>query len=241
MLVDQDIYTNKIAEECKKREYRSLIDILQNNHFVVSNLNNERLVRQSGSFLLVGQYNIILDESQKGKSVVQPAHGNVTNEFNVDIFRIPADKKSAILEELDFYNINEGSLFPELEHQMTYIKRIQSSKPVQTIGAFTRTSFQKEEKVAVQEKEISEEEIQKIIDNVLLSVNAVLRDECKLVIKENCTIDWYRKDTVISKMKVELTDVFCKYNMDRVTSKYQSTKIIDGIIGGIKEMCSIKI
>lgn len=78
----------------QKSEYRSLIAILQKNYFVLSNLNNERLIRQSGSFLLIGQYNIILDESGKGKSVVQPARGNVTEEFNEDVFRIPADKKN---------------------------------------------------------------------------------------------------------------------------------------------------
>ena len=236
LLVEQGIYSKKAADDCKKSEYRSLMAILQKNYFVLSNLNNERLIRQSGSFLLIGQYNIILDENSKGKSVVQPARGNVTEEFNEDVFRIPADKKELLLEELDFYNINEGSLFPELEHQMTYIKSMQSGKPVQTIGLFTKTSVSTEEKVAVMEKEISEEEIEKIIDEVLLSVNAILRDDCKVAIIENCTIDWYRKGTVISKMKVALTDVFCKYNnMDRVVSKYQATRIVDEIINRIKK------
>lgn len=237
LLVEQGIYTKKAADDCKKSEYRSLIAILQKNYFVLSNLNNERLIRQSGSFLLVGQYNIILDESGKGNSVVQPARGNVAEEFNLDVFRIPADKKEALLEELDFYNINEGSLFPELEHQMTYIKSMQSGKPVQTIGLFTKTSVSSEEKVAVMEKDISEEEIEKIIDEVLLSVNAILRDDCKVAIIENCAIDWYRKGTVISKMKVALTDVFCEYNnMDRVVSKYQATRIVDEIINRIKKL-----
>lgn len=239
LLVEQGIYTKKSADDCKKSEYRSLIDILQKNYFVLSNLNNERLIRQSGSFLLVGQYNIILDQSEKGKSVVQPARGNVAEEFNVDIFRIPADKKEALLEELDFYNINEGSLFPELEHQMTYIKSMQSGKPVQTIGAFTKMTSFGDDKVAVIEKEISDEEIEKIIDDVLKSVHSLLRDECKIAIKENLSIDWYRKDSVISKIKVALTDALCKFNnMDRVTSKQQAIRIVDEIINRVKKLSS---
>ena len=231
LLVEQGIYTSKAAEECKKSEYRSLIAILQKNYFVLSNLNNERLIRQSGSFLLIGQYNIILDESRKGKSVVQPARGNVTEEFNEDVFRIPADKKELLLEELDFYNINEGSLFPELEHQMTYIKSMQSGKPVQTIGAFTKMTSLGDDKVAVMEKEISDEEIEKIIDDVLKSsVNSVLIDDCKVAITENLSIDWYRKESVISKLKVALADVLCKFNMDRVDGKRIAVMIINKII-----------
>lgn len=236
LLVDQGIYTSKSADECKKSEYRSLIDILQKNYFVLSNLNNERLIRQSGSFLLVGQYNIIPDESNKGKSAVQPAHGNVTNEFSEEIFRIPADKKAGILEELDFYNINEGALFPELEHQMTYIKRMQSGKPVQTIGSFTKTSFSNAEKDTTAQKEISEAEIEQIIDKVLKSsVNRLLFDDCKVAIMENCTIDWYRKDTGISKMRVALADVLCKFfNNDRFLAKQQAISLVDRIVREIK-------
>lgn len=238
LLVEQGIYTSKAAEECKKSKYRSLITILQENYFVLSNLNNERLIRQSGSFLLIGQYNIILDESEKGKSVVQPARGNVTEEFNEEVFRIPADKKEMLLEELDFYNINEGSLFPELEHQMTYIKSMQSRKPVQTIGTFTKMSSFGDNKVAVFEKEISDERIEKIIDDVLKSVQSLLRDECKIAIKENLSIDWYRKDSVISKIKVALTDTLCKFNVDRVKSKQQAIRIVDEIINRVKKLSS---
>ena len=35
---------------------------IQRNYFVISNLNNERLVRQSGSFLICGKYNVQLKE-----------------------------------------------------------------------------------------------------------------------------------------------------------------------------------
>ena len=37
-------------------------------------------------------------------------------------FYISGENKAAILEELDTYNINEATLFPELEHHLSYIK-----------------------------------------------------------------------------------------------------------------------
>lgn len=57
------IYTDKEVKECEASEYKSLLSIIQRNYFVISNLNNERLVRQSGSFLISGKYNVQL----KGK------------------------------------------------------------------------------------------------------------------------------------------------------------------------------
>lgn len=43
------IYTDKEVKECEASEYKSLLSTIQRNYFVISNLNNERLVRQSGS------------------------------------------------------------------------------------------------------------------------------------------------------------------------------------------------
>ena len=89
--------------------------------------------------------------------------------------------------------------------------------------------------VASKLEEISDEEIEKIIDDVLKSVHPLLRDECKVAIKENFSIDWYRKDSVISKIKVALTDALSKFNnMDRVKSKQQAIRLMDNILSKIK-------
>ncbi|MCB5495901.1 hypothetical protein, partial [Mediterraneibacter gnavus] len=108
----QHIYTEKGAENCRKNQYKSLIEMLQSNYFVSSNLNNERLIRQNGSFILAGKYNITINPSDIGKSVISAAISSTRSEFNNEYFIIPSDKKSKILSELDFCNINEGSLFP---------------------------------------------------------------------------------------------------------------------------------
>ena len=236
-LKDRGIYTSKSAEECRKNNYKSLIDIIQGNYFVISNLNNERLIRQSGAFLLVGKYNITINQNDVGESIIQPAIGSVKNEFQKEAFIIPADNKLKILEELDFYNINEGSLFPELEHQMTYVKNTQTSMTSPTIGAFSKVEFtvEKEEKIPPLEKEISEEDMRKIVDKVIKeNVNAKAADEYKTAITDNLAVDWYRKDSVLSKMKMALTDVFSLDNFDRETAKKNATMVVSKLAEAIK-------
>ena len=137
-LVENGIYSDKMAQRCRQNDYKSLIDTLQSNYFVISNMNNERLIRQSGLFLLVGKYNINLDNAKgKGKSIIQVAKSSAREDFDRSYFRIPADKKEGILEELNFYNVNEGALFPELEHQMAYIKQSQENKSTREFGQFS--------------------------------------------------------------------------------------------------------
>lgn len=235
-LTEHGIYTANSAQKCREGNYKSLIEILQNNYFVISNLNNERLIRQSGSFLLVGQYNVIIDSENCGKSIVQSAVGSVRSWFNQVFFRIPHDKKAEILEELDFYNINEGSMFPELEHQMTYIKNLKSNKIFKSPGLFTKVELNELEvnKPLSAIQEIPEEQVDSIIDNVLhSSVNKLLVDDCKVAIKNSISIDWYKKESVLSKMRVDLTDALSKYNMDRVSSKILAKGIVEKIVEGV--------
>ena len=73
-LIDKKLYSSKAALECINMNYVSLIEILQNNYFVTSNMNNERLIRQSGSFLLIGKYNINYNRKNVGDSIIQVAH-----------------------------------------------------------------------------------------------------------------------------------------------------------------------
>lgn len=240
MLTENGVYTANMAKSCRDGGYKSLIDILQDNYFVVSNLNNERLIRQSGAFLLAGQYNIILNSSNRGNSVVQPARGLLRSEFAQQCFIIPADKKEEVLEELDFCNINEGSLFPELEHQMIYIKQIQANKPRPSAGLFSKVDMTNGDgdKPVFPDIEISEDEIDNIIDSVLKqSINKIMFDECKMAIKDNLSIDWYKKESVISKIRVALTDAISKYRMfTRIDAKNIANIVVEKIIAEVKQL-----
>lgn len=238
-LVEHNIYSDKMAQRCKENRYKSLIDTLQSNYFVISNMNNERLIRQSGLFLLVGKYNIILNDIDIGKSIIQVAKSNAREDFDRRVFRIPAEKKKDILEELNFYNVNEGALFPELEHQMTYIKQSQGNKPAKEPGLFSPLVFDSEERVQVaNQRAITDEEVLQIIESVLReSVNKVLYDDCRIAVEDSLSVDWYLRETKTSRVVLALTDALGKYGVPRFEAKRDADIIVNKIIEEIKN-CS---
>ena len=235
-LVEHNIYSDKMAQRCRENEYKSLIDTLQSNYFVISNMNNERLIRQSGLFLLVGKYNIILNDIDIGKSIIQVAKSNAREDFDRRVFRIPAEKKKDILEELNFYNVNEGALFPELEHQMTYIKQSQGNKPAKEPGLFSPLVFSPEERVQIaNQRAITDEEVLQIIESVLReSVNKVLYDDCRIAVEDSLSVDWYLRETKTSRVVLALTDAMGKYGVPRYEAKRDADIIVNKIIEEIK-------
>ena len=235
-LVEHNIYSDKMAQRCRENEYKSLIDTLQSNYFVISNMNNERLIRQSGLFLLAGKYNIILNDKDRGKSIIQVAKSNAREDFDRRVFRIPADKKKDILEELNFYNVNEGALFPELEHQMTYIKQSQGNKPAKEPGLFSPLVFSPEERVqSAHQRAITDAEVLQIIESVLReSVNKALYDDCRIAVEDSLSVDWYLRETKTSRVVLALTDAMGKYGMPRFEAKRDADIIVNKIIEEIK-------
>lgn len=235
-LVEHNIYSDKMAQRCRENEYKSLIDTLQSNYFVISNMNNERLIRQSGLFLLAGKYNIILNDKDRGKSIIQVAKSNAREDFDKKVFRIPADKKKDILEELNLYNVNEGALFPELEHQMTYIKQSQGNKPAKEPGLFSPLVFSPEERVqSAHQRAITDAEVLQIIESVLReSVNKVLYDDCRIAVEDSLSVDWYLRETKTSRVVLALTDAMGKYGMPRFEAKRDADIIVNKIIEEIK-------
>lgn len=78
---------------------------------------NNRIIKQSGAFLLFGV----------NKDKLTPA--NIPGEWILNLelkgvdFKIDSQSKKAILEELNVLGINEATLFPELDNQAEYLKR----------------------------------------------------------------------------------------------------------------------
>lgn len=86
-------------------------------------LNNERIKRQHGAFLVVGlRNNDGGNPFQKAMFDLKPL---LIKDYKDGISRsivIPKEEKTSILKELATFGINHGFLFPELEHQAAYIK-----------------------------------------------------------------------------------------------------------------------
>lgn len=233
-LEEQGIYSHKAAEDCRAKGFRSLIETIQKNYFVISSMNNERLIRQSGAFLLTGLCNVNSDPAHIEKSVLQKATGSLRSEFDSVFFRIPAEMKAEILTELDFYNINEGSLFPELEHQMTYIKNVQTGRTRQTFGHFSEFHPDRTEDPLrpPNKSELKKEDTLKLFKAVLSdSLSPELVDPCISILANDLAIDWYRKGNIQSKMRVDLTKYLehtPKY--DRESARAKAQEIVDLIL-----------
>lgn len=230
------IYTDKEVKECEASEYKSLLSIIQRNYFVISNLNNERLVRQSGSFLISGKYNVQL----KGKirqSIVKRAYSDVQDEFELQSFRIPAGRKSAILEELSFYNINEGTLFPELEHQMAYIKSNYANIQKPMADRFVKIEVPVTNIREVCDLDISDDKVDEIIQRVLRDeINPAFFDESYIAIQENLMPDWYHKEIGLSKVRLALTDTLDNGTpKGRAMAKRAAQSIVEKIVNAIAQ------
>lgn len=127
-LTERQAISKELEERWKSKEhYEKFINIIQNNYIVTLPYNNERLSRQCEMFLLAGCFNFVYTESIS-ESSIEKGYKDLRDEFDRKFFYISGENKKAILEELDTYNINEATLFPELEHQLSYIKNKKNAK-----------------------------------------------------------------------------------------------------------------
>jgi hypothetical protein len=87
-------------------------------------MNNERIKRQHGTFLLTGIY---ADDSgnpyQKSAFDLKQFLGDEDNDNITRSIVIATSHKSVLLKELDTIGINDAFLFPDLEHQAEYISQ----------------------------------------------------------------------------------------------------------------------
>ena len=97
----------------------------QNKYFTISvPLNNERIRRQHGAFLLFGMN--IEDQLNPFKKEAFDIKKHILIDSGEKICRsliIPAEVKDEILKKLDVIGINRSFLFPEFEHQASYVKQ----------------------------------------------------------------------------------------------------------------------
>ncbi len=77
-------------------------------------LNNTRIIRQSGAFLIFGMGN------KKEKMA----------DSNIEYYelKIPGDKKDKVMKDLEFLDINKATLFPDIDHVSDYLKSKCSDK-----------------------------------------------------------------------------------------------------------------
>jgi len=191
-------------------DFEELAKVMQNAYFVISTFNNERLIRQSGAFLLSGSINIQLNKSDYGASRIEKSSCSLNSQFASERIIIPAGSKESLLEELNFYNINQGALFPELEHQMAYIKYSMCKSNVRSASSFEKIDFdaikaeESKESVEIAESVVREELVDKAIYDIIsqyISDDAIKQNVLRIITRQTEYIDWANKEATISDLR----------------------------------------
>lgn len=238
-IIDRETKDNWLAN------YKEFVDIIQNNYMVMPTYTNDRLRKQSGVFLLASLFSF-----NKGikveKSVISKAKGKLKEEFSEECFYIPGKSKETILKELDLYNVNEATLFSELEHQLSYIKYANRNQ-VNPVTDFTR--YEEDSASAMQDIGTKQQEL----DNYILdkfedkSKEFLEKDEVQDVLNiiENLfTVDWYKREKILSKMKMLITEYYLKKGQSKDIAKQKAEQImtvlnhsVEDFIMSVNERC----
>lgn len=211
------------------------IDLIQDSVFVMPSYSNTRLIRQSGAFLITGAINVIVDDNDIWNSKVSKSVRTLNDEINKNRIFISGESKLNILDELDFVNINESTLFPELEHQMSHIKRV-GSKWITTEGDsfvkfISKSTIENDLKIDLN-KELSEENISRTVKKYVVSKTA-----CRNIVNEIMTItkypDWYMKENTRSSLIMNIKRQIKPF--ENKNARNIATTIVDELINKLKE------
>lgn len=235
-LTERQAISKELEERWKSKEhYEEFINIIQNNYIVIPPYNNERLSRQCGMFLLAGCFNFVYTESIS-ESSIEKGYKDLRDEFDRKFFYISGEKKKEILEELDTYNINEATLFPELEHQLSYIKNKKNAKTKASSEFIKFDSNDINQQIIKTEIEIDSSIIKDegfkdtVIKDLSEKYHFNMQKIWELVEEWVSIIDWNRQESVISRFKVSVQKVLLKNGFDKEHAKNESEYISDKII-----------
>lgn len=218
--------------------YAEFIKSIQANSFVISSYSNERLMSQSGAFIISAAVNVYQDDNDVGNCHVRKACCDLDGEFEEHYFIVPHDKKEQIRDELDFLNINEATLFPELEHQLAYLKNKKSIRydAVEAMRPFIHEETEPKREAQpqnVREHDAAEADYEprpdvkrivsdSIIDEVLAkSVSGIIEDALRLP-------DWWCRDSILSQITRDITRTL-QDKMPMSDSKSMANSIVEAL------------
>ena len=204
------------------------IHICQSVCTVLPIMNNDRLIRQSGAFLLPGKFIVTNRGDNLKNAIIAKAESNLRNEFEGMFFYIDDNNKEKIRTELENCNISEANLFPELEYQLKYIRK-HNEQFRRAISYFEK--FEKIEKNSTYNVEIKDEydidKLRMVIGKYDLEDG--VKREIENVSLNNQDVDWIKRDSVISRIKIQI----CKKLLDNGYVKADAEKLAKNIIAKV--------
>ena len=228
------LYEDGIISIDKKKNWleengmSEFIHICQSVCTVLPIMNNDRLIRQSGAFLLPGKLTISNRGNSLKDAIITKSEANLRDEFEKNFFYISDDNKEQIRQELENCNVNEAHLFPELEYQLKYIRR-HNEHLRRSVSYFEK--FQNITKESVN----TEENIRKFNSDILKKVmneeniENEISKEIEQIFLDNQEVDWMKRDSVISRIKIQI----CKKLKNNGYKKSEADKIAKRIIDKI--------
>ena len=205
------------------------INICQNVFTVLPIMNNDRLIRQSGAFLLPGQFNIECRKEKIKDAVITKAEANLRSEFEKEFFYIDDEDKEKVRRELEHCNISEANLFPELEYQLNYIRNNnnQQKRAVSDFKRFEIFSNITDERLVVSD-EYNLDDIKKSI--IESGIEEKLADDLMNILKENQEVDWLKRERVLIRIRVLMCKKLIKNNYSKRDAENIVKNLIDKII-----------
>lgn len=204
------------------------IHICQSVCTVLPIMNNDRLIRQSGAFLLPGKFIVTNRGDNLKNAIIAKAESNLRNEFEGMFFYIDDNNKEKIRTELENCNISEANLFPELEYQLKYIRK-HNEQFRRAVSYFEK--FEKIEKNSTYNVEIKDEydidKLRMVIGKYDLEDG--VKREIENVFLNNQEVDWIKRDSVISRIKIQI----CKKLLDNGYVKADAEKLAKNIIAKV--------
>lgn len=225
-----DIISQKELEDWNGDKFKEFVNIIQSTYVVQPTYNNTRLIAQSGAFLLPGMFSVTKNEISN--SILTKCKGSLRKEFENKFFYISGENKKQILEELNICNINESTLFPELEHQLKYIKT--SNEKV----SFDAPDFEKfeEESMNIDKSDIVYDKNPDFEDSLYKYIESIIDNTSSKEVYESIinqfVIDWYKKETSISKIKNNII----KVAVSGGKTKDMAYRIADNIVNEAKKL-----
>ena len=185
--------------------------------------------------MLAGCFNFVYTESIIN-SYIEKGYKDLRDEFDDTFYYVPGEKKKAILDELDTYNINEATLFPELEHQLSYIKNKKNTESKITLEFEKFDSTNIETKIVRTDTEISDEVIKKenfkdsVIKDLSEKYHFDIQKIWELIEVWVSAVDWNKQEFVIGRFRFGVQKELMKNGFNKEAAEKESNYIRDTVI-----------
>ena len=235
-LVKENIISNDNRKKWLEKEHiKEFIDIIQSNYLIIPTYSNERLKKQSGVLLLVSSFTVEINDAIE-RGIITKSSKNLRSEFDDNYFYVLGENKNLILKELDLLGINESTLFPELEHQLSYIKFIHQD---QTHPVSDFHQYEENYKNIIDYENVNEEILNKeFITEIEKFLSTCLdKNECKSIleiVKDNLVVDWYKRENIRSKIRRSIS-TYCLSSINLLNGKNPEF-LVDNIMNIMNEL-----